>query len=454
MHESPTRPRGRLLRALGLDRRELRSWALYDWANSAFITTIAAAVLPIYYSSVAAGELPDNVATAYWGYTASAALLIIALASPVLGAMADYLGAKKRFLAGFVAFGVLATACLYFVRQGDWLLASGLFIIGNICFSASIVFADSLLPHIASDDEVDRVSTAGYAVGYIGGGILLAVNLLMIQRPELFGLADAGTATRWSFITVAIWWALFSVPLFRNIPEPPRRLEARERPGGGAVRASFARLRETFGEVRQYRDLFKFLIAFWFYNDGIGTIIKMATIYGTEIGIGQGSLIGALLLVQFLGIPFTFAFGGLAHRIGTRNGLYLALAVYAVIAIFGYFVASAWHFWVLAAAVGVVQGGAQGLSRSLYATMVPRAKSSEFFGFYSVFAKFAGIAGPLVFALVGQLTGTGRLGILALVVFFVGGIVLLSRVDIDEGRRVARREDATLRMVTQPSPST
>ncbi len=441
----------RWLRALGLDRRELRSWALYDWANSAFVTTVIAAVLPIYYSSVAAGDLPRNVATAYWGYTAATALLLIAVASPMLGAMADYLGAKKRFLATFAGLGVLATACLYFVGRGDWPLATALFILGNVGFAGSIVFADSLLPHIAAEDEVDRVSTAGYAVGYIGGGLLLALNLLMIQRPDLFGLGDAATASRWAFITVAVWWAVFSIPLFRNVPEPPRRLRAEERLGARPLRASFRRLRETFREIRQYRDLFKFLIAFWFYNDGIGTIIKMATIYGTEIGIGQSSLIGALLLVQFVGIPFTFAFGTLAGRIGTRNGLYLALGIYALISVFGYFLSSAWHFWVLALAVGMVQGGAQALSRSLYATMVPRAKSSEFFGFFSVFAKFAGIAGPLLFGLVGQLTGTSRLGILALVVFFLGGMVMLSLVDIEEGRRVARREDATLRPAPEPS---
>lgn len=451
MSHVPSGRSGRWLRALGLHRRELRSWALYDWANSAFATTIMAAVLPIYYSSVAAAELPDNVATAYWGYTAAVALLIIAIVSPVLGAMADYLGAKKRFLTTFAGLGIVATAGLWLVGPGDWPLASALFVLGNVGFAGSIVFADSLLPHIASEDEIDRVSTAGYAVGYIGGGLLLAVNLLMIQMPGLFGLGDTVNATRWAFVTVAIWWALFSIPIFRDVPEPARRLEAEEVPGAQPVRASFRRLRETFAEIRQFRDLFKFLIAFWFFNDGIGTIIKMATIYGTEIGIGQGSLIGALLVVQFVGIPFTFAFGTLADRIGTRNGLYLALGVYTLISIFGYFVSSALHFWVLAFAVGAVQGGAQALSRSLFASMVPKAKSSEFFGFFSVFAKFAGIAGPLIFGLVGQISGTSRTGILALMVFFIGGIVLLSRVDIEEGRRVARLQDAALRTAPEPT---
>lgn len=448
MMDRPVDMVGRWLRVLGLHRRELRSWALYDWANSAFATTIMATVLPIYYSTVAAAELPDHVATAYWGYTAAIALFIIAIISPVLGATADYLGAKKRFLAGFAGLGVVATACLYLVERGDWPLASALFVLGNVGFAGSIVFYDSLLPHIAADDEIDRVSTAGFAVGYVGGGLLLAVNLVMIQRPDLFGLSDAATATRWVFVTVAVWWAIFSIPVLRDVPEPIRRLQTDEVPGTQPIRASFRRLRETFGEIRQYRDLFKFLIAFWFYNDGIGTIIKMATIYGTEIGIGQGSLIGALLLVQFVGIPFTFAFGALADRIGARNGLFLALGVYTIISFFGYFVANAMHFWILAFAVGAVQGGAQALSRSLYTTLVPKSKSSEFFGFYSVFSKFAGIAGPLIFGLVGQISGTSRIGILTLVIFFVGGMILLSLVDFEEGRRVARREDSA----TTPAP--
>lgn len=440
------------LEALGLGRRELRSWALYDWANSAFATTVMGSMLPIYYLRVAAADLPEGLGFAYWGYTAALAMLIIALASPVLGAAADYLGAKKRFLAAFLALGVVATGCLWFVVHGDWLLASGLFILGNIGFTGSIVFADSLLPHIASEDEIDRVSTAGYAIGYVGGGVLLAINLFMYLRPGLFGLADSGVAVRAAFVSVAVWWASFSIPLFRDVAEPPRRLEAEEAVRRGAIRAGFGRLRETLREIRHYRELVKVLVAFWFYTDGIGTIIKMASAYGTEIGIGPSSLILALLLVQFVGIPFTFAFGALADRIGTRRGIYLALSVYALISIFAFFMSEAWHFFALALAVGMVQGGAQALSRSLYATMVPKAQSSEFFSFFSVFQKFAGIIGPLLVGLIGQLTGSGRYGILSLVVFFVGGIWILSRVDVEAGRRAARREDAAFRIVP-PAPA-
>lgn len=433
------------LEALGLHRPELRAWAMYDWANSAFATTIMAAVLPIYYVRVAAGDRPPNVALAYWSYTAALSLLVIALASPVLGAIADYLGAKKRFLGAFVALGVTGTASLYLVSRGDWLLASLCFLLGNAGFAGSIIFSDGLLPHIARADEIDRVSAGGWAMGYVGGGILLAINLLMISRPGLFGFADTSEASRAAFVTVAVWWAVFSLPLLRRVPEPPRRIEADETLRDNAVRVGFRRLRETLGEIRRYRELGKLLVAFWFYSDGIGTIIKVAAAYAISIGIiGETSLVGALLFVQFVGVPFTFLFGALAKRVGAKNGIYGALGIYVLIAGLGYFMTRAWHVWVLAFGIATVQGGAQALSRSVYATMIPKAKSSEFFGFFSVFEKFAGIAGPALFGLVSQVTGTGRLGILSLVVFFVGGILLLTRVNVEEGRRVARAEDEKL----------
>jgi UMF1 family MFS transporter len=435
------------LNVLGLHRRELRSWALYDWANSAFATTIMGAVLPVYFANVAAGHIQENMATAYWGYTSAIGLAIIALASPVLGAIGDYMGAKKRFLAGFMFLGVVASACLYFVTEGEWLLASALFILGNIGFSGANVFYDGLLPHIASEDEVDRVSTAGFALGYVGGGLLLAVNLAMYMKPDLFGLADSGIAIRLVFVSVGVWWLGFSVPLLRDVREPPRRLEAGEGAHVNPVRAGFRRLSETLRELRGHRELLTLLLAFWLYSDGIGTIIKMGAVYGAEIGIGDTHIIGAFLVVQFLGIPFTFAFGLLAGRIGARNGIYIALSVYTVISIFAFFMTTAWHFWALAVAISMVQGGAQGLSRSLYSTLVPRGKSSEFFAFFSVFDKFAGIVGPFLVGWIAAVSGSGRYGIVSLVLFFIGGMWLLSRVDLEAGRRAAREEDATLRPV-------
>jgi UMF1 family MFS transporter len=435
------------LNKLGLHRRELRSWALYDWANSAFATTIMGAVLPVYFANVAAGHMQENMATAYWGYTSAIGLAIIAIASPVLGAIGDYMGAKKRFLAGFMFLGVVASACLYFVTEGEWLLASALFILGNIGFSGANVFYDGLLPHIASEDEVDRVSTAGFALGYVGGGLLLALNLAMYMKPDLFGLADSGIAIRLVFVSVGVWWLGFSIPLLRDVREPPRRLEASEGAHVNAVRAGFRRLSETLRELRGHRELLTLLLAFWLYSDGIGTIIKMGAVYGAEIGIGDTHIIGAFLVVQFLGIPFTFAFGLLAGRIGARNGIYIALSVYTVISIFAFFMTTAWHFWALAVAISMVQGGAQGLSRSLYSTLIPKGKSSEFFAFFSVFDKFAGIMGPFLVGWIAAVSGSGRYGIVSLVVFFIGGMWLLSRVDLEAGRRAAREEDATLRPV-------
>ena len=306
---------------LGLGNKEARAWAMYDWANSAFATTIMAGFLPVYYSQVAASHLPDTVATAYWGYTTAIALALIAVLAPVLGAVADYMGAKKRFLAGFMGFGVTFTALLYFIGEGDWLLASAIFIVANIGFAGANVFYEALLPSVARDDEMDRVSTAGYAVGYLGGGVLLALNAAWYLFPESFGFTDDGQAVRASFVSVAIWWALFSLPLFRRVPEPDRRLGEGETVGLNPARVGFSRVLSTLREIRRHRDLFLFLLAFLIYNDGVGTIIKMATIYGDEVGIGTPHLIGALLLVQFVGIPFTFAFGQLAARMSAKNGI-------------------------------------------------------------------------------------------------------------------------------------
>lgn len=424
-------------------KRAINAWTMYDWANSAFATTIMAAVLPVYFSSVAGATLEGNQATVIWGYTTSISLLVAAIISPILGAMADFRGSKKKYLAGFLTIGVAATALMYFIGTGDWLLACLLFVFGDLGFAGSIVFYDSLLPHIASQDEIDQVSTKGYAMGYLGGGILLAINLAMIMLApkELTGLMS-----RLSFLSVAIWWLIFSIPLFRLVKEPPRRVLAGEE-NFSPIQASFSRLGKTFREITQFRDLFIFLVAFWLYNDGIGTIIKMATIYGAEIGIGQTTLIGTLLMVQFVGIPFSFLFGWLARRLGTKKSIYLCLLVYTAIAIGGYFMSKEWHFWALGLAVATVQGGSQALSRSLFGRMVPKSKSAEFFGFFSVSEKFAGIIGPLAFAVVGSIVGNSRLSIVSLVIFFAVGAILLTKVNEKEGIRAAQEAEEALNLV-------
>ena len=434
-----------ILERLGLHRPELRAWAMYDWANSAFMVTIVTAVFPIYFSSVAAADLEPATASFRFAVTTTVALTFVAVLAPVLGALADFAGIKKKMLGACVGLGVVATACMYFIQQGDWVLAALLFAFANIGVTSSLVFADSLLPHIASPAELDRVSTAGYALGYLGGGLLLVVNLAWIQAPEAFGLGGAELASRLSFVSVAIWWAGFSIPLFRKVPEPARTLEADERAGESAIRASFVRLGETLRELRGYRQAFLMLLAFLVYTDGIGTIIRMATTFGTEIGLEQGDLITAVVLVQFVGVPFAFVFGQLAARIGAKRAIFLSLVVYTVISVLAYGMTTATGFYALALLVGMVQGGSQALSRSLFASMVPRHKSAEFFGFFGVFEKFAGIVGPGVFAVMIALTGSSRGAILSLITFFVVGGLLLSRVDVEEGREAARRADADLR---------
>jgi MFS transporter, UMF1 family len=455
-HPAAAPARRPLLERLGLHRPELRAWAMYDWANSAFILTIITTVFPIYYQQVAAAPLEKERANFFFGIATTAALALVAVASPLLGALADFLGKRKRFLAFFLALGVVATAAMFLIRRGDWVLALVLFAVGNVGVSASFVFYDSLLPHIAHGPEMDRVSTAGYALGYLGSGLLMILNLAWIQKPAWFGLADAGVATRLTFVSVALWWALFSIPLFRRVAEPPRQLEVDERSAGSsvsAVRVTFSRLYETFHDLRRsYREAFKMLLAMLIYNDGIGTIIRMAAIYAATRGLPDDKVIVAILVVQFVGIPFAFLFGLLAGRIGAKRSVLLALLVYMGISVVAYRMDSIGEFYLLALLVGMVQGGAQALSRSLFASMVPKHKASEFFGFFSVFEKFAGIFGPLIFSLMIAATGSSREAILSVIAFFLVGGALLWFVDVDAGRRQAREaEEQLLAAVAAPA---
>jgi UMF1 family MFS transporter len=410
--------------------KEILSWCLYDWAYSSFATIVISAILPVYYSRVAASHLTGNTATVYWGYTTVVALVASVLLAPVMGAIADFSGIKKRLLLTFAAVGIFATALLYYVRAGDWLLASVFFIFGNVGFSMSEVFYNAILPSVAGPEEIDRVSVKGYALGYLGGGVLLALDVVLIEL-----MPDKALATRISFITVSVWWAVFTMPLILNVSEP--EIGKAGKLDTGKLTAGFKRLAVTFSELRRYRELFLFLAAFWIYNDGIGTIIKMATIYGAEIGIGERALIGALLMTQFVGIPFSFAFGWLARYLGTKNSIMLGLFVYMVISVSGYFMETAIHFFILAFLVGTVQGGTQALSRSLFGTMLPKDKTAEFFGFYSMSSQLAGVIGPLVFAVVSQATGTSRLSIFSLIFFFITGALILSRVDVEKGMQAA-----------------
>lgn len=415
---------------------------MYDWANSAFWTTIIAAVFPAYFSRVAAAGLPPATATSRYAWASALAIAIVALVGPVLGAIADYAALRKRMLAVFLLIGVVSTAGLWFVDRGDWQLGLALFVLGNIGAAGSITFSDSLLPHIASPSEVDRVSSSGYAIGYLGGGILLAINTAWIAKPEWFGMPGGTFPVRLSFASVAVWWLVFSVPIFRRIPEPPATRERGEVRGESLLTAGFSRVGHTFRELRLYRQAFLLLVAFAIYNDGINTIIRMAAIFGTELGLPQDALILSFLVVQFVGVPFAFAFGRLAVYIGAKRSVLLTLVVYTVISVFGYFLRSSWQFFALAFMVGAVQGGSQALSRSLFASMIPRHKSSEFFAFFGIFEKFAGIMGPLLFAIVAELAGSSRPAIALIVVFFAVGGYVLTRVDVDAGQLAAREAEA------------
>lgn len=442
------------LERFGLHRPELRAWAMYDWANSAFVLVVITAVFPIYYEAVAAegAGLSAEQATEYLGYATTLALLLVAVSSPVLGALADFKAWRKKLLALTVAVGALAAAGLFTVGSGDWQRALLLFAIGNVCLFLSFVFYDSLLPHIASGDELDRVSTAGYAIGYLGSGLLLTFQIFTIQNPETFGFADSGVATRWAFLGVAVWWGLFTLPLLLRVKEPPRQIEVDEtailadgrESVAEVVKVTFQRLGETLREIRHnYRQTFLMLLAFMVYNEGIGTIIRMGGIFAASKDFPPATVITAILLLQFVGIPFAFLFGALAPRLGTKNTILLGLSVYMVIAVLGYFMETENDFFLMCFLIALVQGGTQGLSRSLFGSMVPRHKASEFFGFFSVFSKVAGIFGPLLFALAIRATGSLNMAVLSVVVLFVAGAVILLFVDVEEGQRRAKEVSGT-----------
>ena len=443
---------GGFLGRLGLDRPELRAWAMYDWAVSSVQTTIMVAVFPVYFVNIAKSSLPESRATQAIATANTIVAVVLAILSPVLGAVSDYVAAKKRMLGASMLVGAAAVAGMFFVHVGDYRLALTLFVISLIGATASTVFYDALLPHIASEDEIDRVSSAGYAVGYIGGGVLLALNLAWILKPQWFGLPSGPNLdesartlpTRLALLSVAVWWVVFSVPLFRRVPEPPRTRERDEVNQGNALITPFVRVAETFRALRGYKQAFLMLLAFMIYNDGIQTIQKMAATYGKELGIADTVLIASILIVQFVGFPFAFLFGWIASRIGAKRTIFIGLLVYAGISVLGFYMKTAAHFMLLAAMVATVQGGTQALSRSLFASLIPTHKSGEFFGFYSVFEKFASIFGPLLFWVTIATTGSSRNAILSVIFFFAIGAVVLSRVKVAEGQHAARSADEGL----------
>ena len=423
-----------------LKRKPVVAWAFYDWANSAFATTVMAGFFPVFYSKMSQDRTDDPQ---FWfTMTLFAASLVIALAAPILGAVADRGGARKKFLAFFAGIGILMTAGLAWVHAGYWWMGLVLYGFGTVGFSGANVFYDSMLVDVSEEEEFDLVSALGYSAGYIGGGLLFAVNVVMVQKPEWFGLQDAAAAVNASFISVAVWWGVFTVPLMRFVEEPPTENQA---PPVEAIRAGLRQLADTLKEIRTFKVLLLFLVAYWIYIDGVNTVIKTAVFFGSNVlGLEDTALIKALLVTQFVAFPAALAFGALGQRIGAKPGILLGLGVYLVALVYAWrFLQDERDFYVLAVAIGLVQGGVQSLSRSLYARLVPPSKTAEFFGFFNMVGKFATIFGPLMMAFTPLVIpgATKRDAILSLTLLFLVGGFLLSRVRVSEGVEAARRFD-------------
>jgi UMF1 family MFS transporter len=355
---------------------------------------------------------------------------LIAVLAPLLGAIADRGGARVKLLSFFTLLGVVMTAGLYWVERGDWPLAVLLYALAGVGFWGGTTFYDSLLPDVAEERELDVVSSYGYALGYLGGGLLFLINVMMTLKPQLFGLVDAGQAVRVSFLSVAAWWALFTVPLLLFVREAKPAMPLRP---FAAMRAGWSELWQTIGHLRAYRALTLFLVSYWLYIDGVNTIIKMAVDYGLSLGFESKSLIVALLITQFVAFPAALAFGWMGKRYGPRAGILLCIAVYLGVTVWGYFLETVAQFYALAVIIGLVQGGIQSLSRSYFARLVPPQKSGEFFGFFNMMGKFAAVLGPMLMGWVALVSGSSRLAILSIALLFALGAVLLWFVRQDPG---------------------
>ena len=411
------------------ERKAVVSWALYDWANSAFALIVMSAFFPLFLKQYWSAPADATTSTLQLGLANSAASIVVALLAPLLGAIADRGSAKKQYLAAFTALAIVMTAGLAVVARGDWPMAVALFVAACIGFSAANVFYDALIVDVAQRHEVHHVSALGFGLGYLGGGLLFALTVAMTLWPQRFGLADSAQAIRASFALVALWWALFAVPLWLFVNEEPRSMT-----GASAAKEGLRQVASTFRQLRGLRPVWLFLLAYWFYIDGVYTIARMALDYGLALGFDPKSLIVALLITQFVGFPAALAFGYAGERLGAKPAIFVAIAAYAGATLWSYAMTEVWEFYALATAIGLVQGGAQSLSRSFYARIIPRAQAGEFFGFYNMAGKFGSILGPMLVGVAGALTGSPRLGILAVLLLFIVGTLLLSLVPADHAR--------------------
>ncbi len=404
-------------------KKDAISWALYDWANSAFATTVMAGFFPIFYKSYWASDLSNLESTAMVGYANSLSGLIVVLLAPILGAYADIGTKRKKLLLLFASLGILCTASFYFIPQGEWMLAALLYAIAAVGFSGGNVFYDSLIVSVSDNENRNRVSALGYSLGYLGGGLLFLINVIMFLNPQLFGIESQSNAVLLSFFMVAVWWAFFSVPLLRNVKEQDSE---RENPRFfQALKQSFNEVYQTLTEVRKYKNVAIFLLAYWFYMDGIDTIVRMATAYGTDIGLDAASMITALILTQFVGFPSTLIFGYFADRLGFKKILTIGILIYILISIFASRITTAAEFYAMAIVVGLVMGGVQAVSRAYFSSIIPKDKEAQFFGFYNLVGKSAVVAGPALLAWISMIFNTPRAGILGLLVLFIPGLILL-----------------------------
>ena len=416
------------------NKRAVWSWAFYDWGNSAYSTTVMAGFFPLFFKEYWADPHNPNQSTFYLGMANSIASIVVASLAPLLGSIADQGSAKKKFLTFFAFLGVIMTGGLWMVSQGNWQMAVLFYVMATIGFASGNVFYDSLLPGLASEERVDVVSSLGFGLGYLGGGLLFLVNVFMYLKPEIFGISDGATAIKLSFLSVAVWWAVFTIPLILFVPEPKNYDSVKIK---NAIQMGWIQLIQTFKEIRNMKVVGTFLLAYFFYIDGVDTIIKMAVDYGMSLNFSGESLIIALLIVQFVAFPAALVYGRLGSKVGAKTAIMIGIIAYSFITFLGYFITKAWHFYVLAILIGLFQGGIQALSRSLYTRIIPAEKSAEFFGFYNMLGKFAAIIGPTLMGTISLVTGSARLGILSILLLFILGAFLLNKVDLDEGKRLA-----------------